>query len=94
MLAFSPNKTARAKSSKSYNRDSGLMILVRKSCNRRAIPGWEGVSNDTAQVKDSVRNGTARAKLKVAIARCRDRRYSYTHHLTCNDHGGLRMRFR
>jgi hypothetical protein len=31
MVAFSPNKTARAKSSKSYKRDSGLIILISES---------------------------------------------------------------
>lgn len=54
----------------------------------------EGVRNDAAEVKDSVRNGTARAKRKLAVARCRDGRYSYTHHLTCNHHGGVRTRYR
>jgi hypothetical protein len=54
----------------------------------------QGVRNDAAQVKHSGKNGTARVKRKLAVARCNDGRYSYTHHLTCNHHGGVRTRFR
>ena len=54
----------------------------------------QGIKNDAAEVKRSVKDGAAKVKRKLAVAQCNDGRYSYTHHLTCNHHGGVRRRFR
>lgn len=54
----------------------------------------QGIKNDAAEVKRSVKDGAAEVKRKLAVAQCNDGRYSYTHHLTCNHHGGVKRRFR
>jgi hypothetical protein len=45
-------------------------------------------------VKQSIKNSAAKTKRALAVARCNDGRYSYTHHKTCNKHGGVMTRYR
>lgn len=54
----------------------------------------QGIKNDAAEAKQGIKRGTADVKRKLAVAQCNDGRYSYTHHLTCNHHGGVKRRFR
>ena len=67
---------------------------VRQSAPPRNKSIKQGIKNDAAEVKRSFKEGAANVKRKLAVARCNDGRYSYTHHLTCNHHGGVRQRFR
>jgi hypothetical protein len=54
----------------------------------------QDIKNDAHEVKKSVKEGAAKTKRALAVARCNDGRYSYTHHKTCNEHGGVQKRFR
>ncbi len=54
----------------------------------------QDVKNDAHKVGDSIHRGATTVKRKVAVAQCRDGRYSYTHHHTCSDHGGIKTRLR
>ena len=52
------------------------------------------IKSDAREVKKSAKSGAAKTKRKLAVAQCNDGRYSYTHHKTCNEHGGVKKRFR
>lgn len=52
------------------------------------------IKRDAREAKRSVKNSAKKVKRKLAVARCNDGRYSYTHHKTCNHHGGIRERLR
>ena len=52
------------------------------------------IKNDAREVKRSIKRSAKKVKRKVAVARCNDGRYSYTHHKTCSNHGGIRERLR
>ena len=54
----------------------------------------QGIKRSAREVKQGIKNGAAKMKRDLAVAQCNDGRYSYTHHLTCNHHGGVRRRFR
>ena len=54
----------------------------------------QGIKNDAAEAKQSIKNTARKAKRKVAVAECNDGRFSYTHHKTCNKHGGVKNRLR
>jgi hypothetical protein len=54
----------------------------------------EGVKSAAREVKRGVKSGAAQVSRGLAVAQCNDGRYSYTHHLTCNHHGGVKKRFR
>ena len=54
----------------------------------------QGVKNGAREVKQGVKSGPRKVKRGTAVAQCNDGRYSYTQHRTCNDHGGIRQRFR
>lgn len=53
-----------------------------------------GIKSGARQVKEGVKSGARQFKRSVAVARCSDGEYSYTHHLTCNHHGGVREQLR
>ena len=52
------------------------------------------IKQDARETKRSIKSTAAKTKRKLAVARCRDGRYSYTHHKTCNHHGGVATRYR
>src|SRR5688572_10299738 len=52
------------------------------------------IKNTPRSIRESIRNGAANLKRDLAVARCNDGRYSYTHHHTCDRHGGVQQRFR
>jgi hypothetical protein len=53
-----------------------------------------GIRNGARQVKAGVKDGARQFKRGVAVAQCKDGAYSYTHHKTCNHHGGVREHLR
>jgi hypothetical protein len=59
-----------------------------------AASAKQGIKRSAREVKQGIKNGAAKIKRDLAVAQCNDGRYSYTHHLTCNHHGGVRRRFR
>ena len=52
------------------------------------------VKRGAREVKEAVKDGARQFKRTVAVARCNDGEYSYTHHRTCNHHGGVREQLR
>ncbi len=48
------------------------------------------IKSGARQVKEGVKDGARQFKRAVAVAQCNDGEYSYTHHKTCNHHGGVR----
>ena len=52
------------------------------------------VRSGAREVKEVLKNGARQFKRSVAVARCNDGEYSYTHHKTCNHHGGVREQLR
>ena len=52
------------------------------------------IKDDAHRAKTSVKNKTASAKRKTAVARCHDGAYSYTRKNTCNKHGGVKTRYK
>jgi len=52
------------------------------------------IKGDAKKVSTSVKNKTAKAKHKTAVARCHDGVYSYTHKNTCSKHGGIKTRYK
>jgi hypothetical protein len=54
----------------------------------------EGVKSAARQVKQDVKSGAREVKRGLAVAQCNDGEYSYTHHKTCNHHGGVREKLR
>ena len=54
----------------------------------------QGIKNDAREAKREVKKTVRKAKRKLAVAECNDGRYSYTHHKTCNKHGGIKQRLR
>ena len=53
-----------------------------------------GIRNGARQLKAGVKSGAQRVKRSVAVARCNNGEYSYTHHETCNHNGGVREKLR
>ena len=65
----------------------------------------QGIKKDAAEAKQNIKSGAkeagrtvkkdaAQVKRKLAVAVCNDGRYSYTHHKTCNEHGGVKTQLR
>jgi hypothetical protein len=54
----------------------------------------QDIKNDAREVKKEVKSTAKKTKRKLAVAECNDGRYSYTHHKTCNHHGGIKTRLR
>ena len=54
----------------------------------------QGIKNTAGEVKQGFKSGAASVKRGVAVAQCNDGEYSYTHHTTCNHHGGVRHQLR
>ena len=54
----------------------------------------QSIKSGARQVKEGVKDGARRFKRTVAVARCNDGEYSYTHHKTCNHHGGVKEKLR
>lgn len=54
----------------------------------------QDIKNDAREVKKEVKRTAKKTKRKLAVAECNDGRYSYTHHKTCNHHGGVKTRLR
>ena len=54
----------------------------------------QGIKSTAREIKQGVKGGAAKVRRGTAVAQCNDGRYSYTHHRTCNHHGGVRKRFR
>jgi hypothetical protein len=54
----------------------------------------EEIRRTTREIRQGIKNGAAKLKRDLAVAQCNDGRYSYTHHGTCNHHGGVRQQFR
>jgi|SRR5947209_2154524 len=54
----------------------------------------QAIKNDAAESKRGIKNVVRKLKRKMAVAECNDGRYSYTHHKTCNKHGGIKERLR
>ena len=52
------------------------------------------VKSGARQVKQGVKDGARQFKRGVAVARCNNGEYSYTHHKTCNHNGGVREQLR
>jgi hypothetical protein len=98
LLAAIPlSATAQAPASSGQTADpqrparSGSLTQDLKNDGRQA--GKE-IKSDAHEVKKSVKRGAAKTKRALAVAQCNDGRYSYTHHKTCNEHGGVRTRLR
>ena len=53
-----------------------------------------GIKTGARQLKAGVKSGAQQLKRNVAVARCNNGEYSYTHHETCNHNGGVREQFR
>ena len=53
-----------------------------------------GIKSGARQLKAGVKSGAQQFKRSVAVARCNNGEYSYTHHKTCNYNGGVRERLR
>ena len=53
-----------------------------------------GIKSGARQFKASVKSGAQQFKRTVAVARCNNGEYSYTHHKTCNHNGGVREQLR
>jgi len=53
-----------------------------------------GIRNGARQLKVGVKSGAQQFKRSIAVARCNNGEYSYTHHKTCNRNGGVRERLR
>ena len=53
-----------------------------------------GIRDGARQFKAGVKDGAHKFKRSVAVARCNNGEYSYTHHATCNHNGGVRERLR
>jgi hypothetical protein len=78
---------------------------VGEGIKRDASEAKQGVQRTTREFKhdvktgahefwQSVRAGAVTVKRQVAVAQCNDGEYSYTHHTTCNHHGGVRQQLR
>jgi hypothetical protein len=52
------------------------------------------VKSGFRQVKETFKEGGRQFKHGVAVARCNNGEYSYTHHKTCNHNGGVREQLR
>ena len=75
--------------------DAALAKQGVKNTAREAGHGIKhGVKNGAREVKQGVKSGAAKVKRALAVAQCNDGAYSYTHHLTCNHHGGVRQQLR
>ena len=59
-----------------------------------AAKAKQGIKSTAREVKHGVKSGAAKVKRGLAVAQCNDGAYSYTHHLTCNHHGGVRQQLR
>ena len=53
-----------------------------------------GIKTGARQLKAGVKSGAQQVKRSVAVARCNNGKYSYTHHQTCNHNGGVREQLR
>ena len=53
-----------------------------------------GIRDGAHQLKAGVKDGAHQFRRSVAVARCNNGEYSYTHHETCNHNGGVRERLR
>ena len=53
-----------------------------------------GIKSGARQLKAGVKSGAQQFKRSVAVARCNNGEYSYTHHKTCNHNGGVREQLR
>ena len=67
---------------------------IKQGIKNDAAKAKHGIKRSAREVKQGIKNGAAKMKRELAVAQCNDGRYSYTHHLTCNHHGGVRRRFR
>jgi hypothetical protein len=54
----------------------------------------QDIKNDAHEVKKEVKSTARKTKRALAVAECNDGRYSYTHHKTCNHHGGVKTQLR
>ena len=52
------------------------------------------VKSGARQVKEGFKEGGRQFRRSVAVARCNNGEYSYTHHKTCNHNGGVREQLR
>ena len=53
-----------------------------------------GIKTGARQLKAGVKSGAQQFKRTVAVARCNNGEYSYTHRKTCNNNGGVREKLR
>jgi len=53
-----------------------------------------GIRDGARQLKAGIKDGAHQFRRSVAVARCNNGEYSYTHHETCNHNGGVRERLR
>ncbi|HKA43363.1 MAG TPA: hypothetical protein VKF40_15375 [Burkholderiales bacterium] len=53
-----------------------------------------GIRTGARQFKAGVKDGALQFKRSIAVARCNNGEYSYTHHKTCNHNGGVREQLR
>ena len=67
---------------------------IKQGIKNDASKAKQGIKRSARELKQGIKNGAAKIKRDLAVAECNDGRYSYTHHLTCNHHGGVRKRFR
>ena len=54
----------------------------------------QNIKSGAKEMGQSIKSGAAQVKRKLAVAQCNDGRYSYTHHKTCNEHGGVKTQLR
>jgi hypothetical protein len=87
----------------SYEGDSGdTPVTEKRNTSASSGTGVKGAARDVGrsiksgarQLKAGVKDGARQFKHSVAVARCNDGEYSYTHHTTCNHHGGVREQLR
>ena len=67
---------------------------TKQAVKRDAREAKEGIKSGAKEFWHSVRAGAVKVKRQVAVAQCNDGEYSYTHHTTCNHHGGVRQQLR
>ena len=53
-----------------------------------------GIKTGARQLKAGAKSGAQQFKRSIAVARCNNGEYSYTHHKTCNRNGGVREQLR
>ncbi len=98
MIFASMPLTAAAREDGTAGQQSGAQqsgnSSLRQDIKNDASNAKHGIKSTARRIKEGIRNGAEKLKRDLAVAQCNDGRYSYTHHRTCNHHGGVKQQFR